>query len=228
MINSLRNSEKKIVHVNGKPYVFYSSRERDLTFYVDENDTILDVYKGVFSYLDNNILTIIDDLQHCTWYDINTGEKLFAEFTQKYFNSGRRCHTRFENGIALVYNDGKNAYEVLNNQGQIIGLCSWLYRVNKNVLLVKYNRNSDYSLLDYNFNIIKENVSCDYSDIKYNEDYILVVRKEARKNKHYIINTSGDKVSREYDNLDTKDFVNFKYKFENSKGKITLDELILA
>lgn len=232
MINKFRNSEKKTVFVERKPYIFYSSNERDLTFYVDELDNILDVYQGIFSYLDNNILTITDDLQHCTWYDINTGDQLFKEFTQRYSIPRRRCHTRFENGIALMYNDEKNAYEILNNDGEIIGLCNWLYRVNKRVLLVQNKRDGNYSLLDYSFNIIKENVSCDYSNIKYNKDYILVARKETEKrNKYYIVNTNGETVSIEYDNLETKDFLSFKYELkkgkEKEKGKITLDELVI-
>jgi hypothetical protein len=228
MINKFRNSEKKTMYVERKLYTFYSSHERDLTFYVDEKDNILDVYQGTFSYLDSNILTITDDLQHCIWYDVNTGEKLFKEFTQRY--SKRRCHTRFENGIALVYNDEKNAYEVLNNHGEIIGLCSWLYRINKSVLFVQIKRDGDYSLLDYNFNIIKENVSYDYRGIQYNKDYILAARKETEKrNKYYIINTNGEPISIEYDKLDTKDFVTFKYelKKEKKKGKMTLDELLI-
>jgi hypothetical protein len=225
MINKLRDSEKKIVHVDRKPYTFYSSEKRRLTFYVDEYDNVIDVYNGIFEYLDDNILTVSDGVQHSSYYDISTGNKLFTNFTDR---DSSNVILPFINGIALVHDWNRHIYDVLNNKGEIISNCAWLYRINKKILFVKNNRiDENYSLYDYDFNIIKENVSCDYRDIRHNEDYILAARKETEKiMKYFIIDAVGNAVSNEYNMLETNDFETFEYKLGKEKGKITLDELI--
>jgi hypothetical protein len=225
------DAEKKELYVNRKKYIFYtkfnfSRYNRTVTFQVDEEDNIINAFAGSFSYLDNNILTIDDDCQHCSYYDINTGEVLFKDF------DNRRCHSDFINGIAIAYNDKINQYEVFNSNSEIIGTCACLYRINKNTLLVKHDSyNSMLSLYDYNFKPIKKYVTYDYDNMHnmYSKDYVLC-SEDNQKNKHnfFIIDTKGNKVSDEYYTLKTNDFITFtgvKNKGDKT-SKFNIDDII--
>lgn len=222
--------EKKEIYVNRKKYMFYvkydfTQYRRTITFQVDENDNIINVYAGSFSYLDDNILTIDDDYQHCSYYDINTGEVLFNN------TDNMRCHSPFINGIAIVYNDKINNYEVLNSKGETIGNCNWLYRVNKNTLLVQHDRNvKTYSLYNSDFTPIKENVTSEYNGtVEYNNDYILCTDSKLKTpHDFYIIDTNGNKVSNVYYELSTSDFKLFRYKLkkEDKVNECEINDLL--
>lgn len=218
--------EKKEIYVNRKKYIFYTkfgldSYRRTITFQVDDEDNIINAYAGSFSYLDDNILTIDDECQHCSYYDINTGEILFNH------TNNMRCHSPFINGIAIAYNDKINKYEVLNSKGETIGNCNWLYRVNKNILLVQHDRNEKtYSLYHSNFTPIKKNVTQEYSGaVEYNNEYILCTDSKLKTpHDFYIIDTKGNKVSDVYYELSTNDFKSFKYKIKK-EDKVNVCEL---
>ncbi len=201
--------EKKEIFVERKKHTFYvktrnvGSHHRNAcsTIYVDDDNKIINIFPGEFNYLDGKILTVIDGVDHSSYYNIETGEALFTEYDKV-----GRCYGSFVNGIALVYDDTINNYHILSEHGEI-GQCNWLYRIGKEALLVKMERKGNWSLYNYDMELIKENVSIDYDDLMFNSKFFVACNIDDEGKYYCICDCSGNAVSDKFRMITTKNHI---------------------
>ena len=209
--------EKKEIFVNRKKYIFYiKSRENfgqdgysymssNATIYVDDEDNIINIFPGRFVYLDENVLTIKDDMgDHNSYYDIDTGELLITEYDKV-----GRCYSAFENGIALIYDNNIHNYHIMTVNGEI-GDCDWLYRIGKKSLLVHKNRSDKtLSLYDYKMNLIKKDVTLIYDNISVNHECFICCIKNNRE-EYYLCDYMGNIITDRFAKIEAKDRYNMQ------------------
>lgn len=205
--------EKKELFVDRKKHTFFIKERKGTdclainssTIYVNSEQEIVDIFPGRFWYLDGYIVTIMDGTDHCSYYDIRTGELLFTEYDKR-----GRCFGRFENGIVLIYDDYISNYHIVSLKGEI-GNCAYLYRIGKNALLVKKKKfDKSWSLYDYNMNLIKENVTMEYDNMSFNEKYIICYRQDEGRKYYCICDYLGNVVSEKFMRIQADNIFDFK------------------
>lgn len=202
--------KKDEVFVDRKKYTFYTKTRKGLgycgyessntTIYVDDNDNILNVFPGRFCYLDGKVLTIRDDDgDHNSYYNIENGEELFTEY-----DKFGRCYGCFVNGIALIFDDNVDAYHIVSLNGEL-GTCKWLYRIGKKSLLVQKENKGNWSLYDYNMNLIKSDVTIDYDDKMTNNECFVACNKDENGKYYCICDFEGNVITDKFARITTKD-----------------------
>lgn len=228
--------KKDEVFVDRKKYAFYTKtrggfgyngyKKSNATIYVDDNNNILNIFPGRFCYLDGKVLTIRDDSgDHNSYYDIETGETLFTEY-----DLVGRCYGYFINGIALIFDDKINNYHIVSLNGEL-GTCKWLYRIGKKSLLVQKEDRGDWSLYDYNMNLIRVDATMDYDNIMTNGECFVACNKDENGKYYCFCDYKGDIISDKFEKIDTEDDIH-KFKTvtvieSGSKKKKVLDYLEL-
>lgn len=220
---NFKGYEKVILNNGEKDYVFYVNQDifndsKNLTFLVDENDNILNAFSGRYPEIYKNILYIEPYPQQGAYYNIETGEQLFKEYTDKYKNN-YRCFSSFEYGYASAYNDKTDVYDIFNMDGKIVNSSKSfrMFNEKRGILRQKYGNNS-LSIIDENLNIIKEN--CFNEVWENNNNYIIGKVEDGKKSLCYMFDLDGNKLSKAYKTIETNDFVTFKVRNKEVGSKV--------
>lgn len=227
---------EKIVLNNGeKDYIFYIgsttndffNKANEIILLVDSEDNVLNVWHGRRPQLYKNILYMDCSIDTEAYFDINTGEQLFKTFTDNH----RLC-SEFKYGYARMYNDNIRQYEIFNTKGEIIKAFNWFYMISENRGIVEDNRTifNNATLVDKDLNYIKEH--CFHEQPEYDDlgKYILAEEGiNARREKYYLFDYNGNKVSEGYHILKTDDFKTFKVKDKAGEDYkiLTIDDILI-
>lgn len=215
----------------GKTYKLYtkdSYKEYDKVIIItDDKDNILNIFNGINPNIYENILFLEPEPQRGRYINIETGEQLFEKYL---YNIHYRCFTKFNFGYARVYNDKIHKYDVFNTNGDIVKTCAWFNMLNENIgFIVERDLDKNkYSLVDNFFNIIKQNC---FKEIGSSNSKYIIASEETSKSKTlvYLFDLQGNKLSKGYVHLSTKDFKTFKTKEKGeSYKKLNLDEILIA
>jgi hypothetical protein len=227
---NFKKFEKVTLNNGERDYIFYASKSfrsiENLTIWVDENDNILNVFSGKYPKIYKDILFVLPDTQDGAYINLKTGEEILTEYTKKY--GDYRCFTPFNFGYASAFNGKTNMIDVFNIEGEIVKSYKSFHMLNENrgIISQRYLDNN-LSMIDGDLNIISEN--CFSEIIDHNDKYIIANIESNKKVLHYIFDFNGNKLSKGYKKLNTKDFIAFKVSSKETSNKVmqlNLEEIL--